>query len=311
MAKVRVAACQYPIEPVGTVAAWAQKMERMIAEAARAGAQLLVMPEYAGVELVSVLPKPIQADLRLQLDHLQELLPVYRETCSTLARRYCVYLLAGSMPERTPVSLGPPGTSPDARGGEEFRNRAWLYGPSGEGGFVEKLQMTRFEREEWGIARGDLGAVFDTELGMVGVAICYDCEFPLIVRRLVEHGARVILVPSCNDALSGYWRVRIACQARALENQCYVIQAPTVGSAPWSIALDENRGAAGVYGPPDRGFPETGVIAMGVLDQPGWITADIDLAMVEAVRHDGQVLNHRDWIRSRHLQAPVTRHVIR
>ncbi len=296
MAKIKVAACQYPIEPVGSVAAWAQKLERMVAEAARGGAQLVVLPEYGGMELASALPRPVQADLRLQLEHLQDLVPVYHETCAKLARRYCVYLLAASMPERV---------------GDEFHNRAWMYGPSGEGNYVEKLQLTRWERETWGVARGDENVVFDTELGVVGVAICYDAEFPLLVRRLVEHGARIILVPSCTDALSGYWRVRIACQARALENQCYVVQATTVGSAPWSIAVDENRGAAGVYGPPDRGFPDSGVVAMGVLDQPGWVTAEIDLALVEAVRLDGEVPNHRDWVRSRHLQAAVARHTIR
>jgi len=296
MAKLKVAACQYPIEPVGSMAAWAQKLERLVGEAAQGGAQLVVFPEYAAMELVSALPRPVQADLRLQLEHLQELLGEYRATCARLARRYCVYLLAGSFPERV---------------GDEFRNRAWLYGPSGEGGHVEKLQMTRFEREQWGMTRGDGGVVFDTELGMIGVAICYDSEFPRRVGRLVERGARIILVPGCTEARSGYWRVRIAAQARALENQCYVVQAPTVGSAPWAIALDENRGAAGVYGPPDKGFPPSGVVAMGELDQPGWVLADLDLALVEAVRLDGEVLNHRDWVRSRHLGAPVTKLVIR
>jgi predicted amidohydrolase len=296
MPRLRVASCQYPIEHVGTMAAWAQKLDRLVGEAARGGAQLVVFPEYAGMELVSVLPREVQADLRLTLEHLQELVAEYRGTCAALARRYCVYLLAGSLPERV---------------GDEFRNRAWLYGPSGEGNWAEKLQMTRFERETWGVARGDGGVVFDTELGMIGIAICYDAEFPLLVRRQVEQGARIILVPSCTDALSGYWRVRIACQARALENQCYVVQATTVGSAPWSVAIDENRGAAGVYGPPDRGFPPTGVVAMGELDQPGWISADVDLALVEAVRLDGEVLNHRDWVRSRHLAAPVSRVVVR
>lgn len=296
MARIKVAACQYAIEPVGSMAAWAQKLERLVAEAAQGGAQLVVLPEYAGMDLVSVLPRPVQADLRLQLEHLQPLLPAYRETCAALARRHGVYLLAGSLPERV---------------GDEYRNRAWLYGRSGDSGVVEKLQMTRFEREQWGVSRGDGGVVFDTDLGAIGVAICYDSEFPLLVRRLVEQGARVILVPSCTDALAGYWRVRIACQARALENQCYVVQSPTVGSAPWALALDENHGAAGIYGPPDRGFPDSGVVAMGVLDQPGWVTADLDLALVEAVRLDGQVLNHRDWVRSRHLAAPVTRVALR
>jgi predicted amidohydrolase len=295
VSRLKVAACQYPIEPVGSMAAWTQKVDRLVGEAARAGAQLLVFPEYAGMELTSVMPREVQADLRLQLEHLQELVAEYRGVWATLARRYCVYILAGSMPERV---------------GDEFRNRAWLFGPSGEGSWVEKLQMTRFERE-WGVARGEGGVVFDTELGMLGVAICYDSEFPLLVRRLVEQGARAILVPACTDALSGYWRVRIAAQARALENQCYVVQSPTVGSAPWSIALDENHGAAGVYGPPDKNFPPTGVVAMGELDAAGWVIAEMDLANVEAVRLDGQVLNHRDWVRSRHLSAPVSRITVR
>jgi predicted amidohydrolase len=110
-------------------------------------------------------------------------------------------------------------------------------------------------------------------------------------------------VPSCTDAAAGYHRVRVACQARALENQCYVIQAPTVGSAPWSIAVDENVGAAGVFGPPDRGFPDDGVIALGERDRPGWVIADVDLDAVAAVRADGQVLNHRDWDLPVHVEA--------
>ena len=90
-----------------------------------------------------------------------------------------------------------------------------------------------------------------------------------------------------------------------------MVQAPTVGSAPWSIALDENRGAAAVYGPPDKGFPPSGVVSIGELDQPGWVFGDLDLALVEAVRLDGEVLNHRDWVRSRHLGAAVSRIVVR
>jgi predicted amidohydrolase len=97
----------------------------------------------------------------------------------------------------------------------------------------------------------------------------------------------------------------VACQARALENQCYVVQAPTVGTAPWSIAVDDNVGAAGVYGPPDRGFPDDGVIAQGTYCAAGLVVAEIDLAAVARVRSDGQVLGHRDWDLPGHLAAPV------
>jgi predicted amidohydrolase len=113
----------------------------------------------------------------------------------------------------------------------------------------------------------------------------------------VEAGAALILVPSCTDTLAGYCRVRVGCQARALENQCYVVQAPTVGEASWSEAVDVNVGAAGVFAPPDRGMPDDGVLARGELNQPGWVYADLDLAAIKQVRSHGQVLNYRDWER--------------
>ena len=82
-------------------------------------------------------------------------------------------------------------------------------------------------------------------------------------------------------------------RARALENQCYVVLAPTVGAVPDSLALDQNRGAAAIYGPVDRGFADDGVIARGAFDTPGWVMADLDFAALAKVRADGQVRNHR------------------
>jgi predicted amidohydrolase len=68
-----------------------------------------------------------------------------------------------------------------------------------------------------------------------------------------------------------------------------------VGAAHWSGAIDENHGYAGVYGPPDKFFPETGLLVRGALDEPGLVFAAFDLADVDAVRREGSVLNHRDW----------------
>ena len=138
-------------------------------------------------------------------------------------------------------------------------------------------------------------AVFETPWGRIGIAICYDLEFPALVRAQVEAGAWLILVPTCTDTMWGFNRVRLAARARALENQCYVAIAPTVGDAPWSATLDTNRGYAAVYGPVDRGFPEDGLLARGALDADQWVFADLDPARLEQVRADGGVRNHRDW----------------
>jgi predicted amidohydrolase len=199
------------------------------------------------------------------------------------ARRHGLWLLPGSLPMRC------------ADGDAAVRNRAPLIAPDGSAAFQDKRQMTRFESERWGITRGEGPAVFDTPWGRLGVSICYDVEFPKHVRAQVQQGAWLILAPSCTDTMHGFNRVRFAAQARALENQCYVAVAPTVGDAPWSAALDVNRGFAAVYGPVDRGFPEDGVLARGALDAPGWVFCALDPARIEAVREDGAVRNHRDW----------------
>ena len=155
--------------------------------------------------------------------------------------------------------------------------------------------MTRFEREVWGIAAGSGLKVFDTALGRLAVSICYDSEFPLLARACVEAGAEVLLVPSCTDTLHGYWRVRLGAQARALEGQCYVVHSPTVGEAAWSPAVDVNRGAAGIYGPPDRGMPEDGILAVGAEGAAQWVYAEMDTALVADLRADGAVFNARHW----------------
>lgn len=289
---MRVAAWQYPIERLASWDAWRAKLDAGIAEAAARGAALCVVPEYASMELTSLLPPEVQADLTAQLAALQPLLPGYVAAYAELARRYRVAIVAGSFPE--------------ARGGE-YRNRLRVHGPGGGAVEIEKLQMTRFERERWGVAAGAGQAVIELGGARLGVAICYDAEFPLVVRRLAAAGAQIIAVPSCTDGLAGYHRVRIACAARALESQCYVVQAPTVGAAPWSIAVDENVGAAGVFAPADRGFPDDGVVALGALNEPGWVVAELDLAAIERVRADGQVLGHRDWDRPAHLAGEVAR----
>jgi len=204
-----------------------------------------------------------------------------------LARRHAIWILAASAPRK--------------RVDGRFVNTARLFSPDGSAAYQDKLLMTRFEREEWGIVGGNEINLFVTPLGRLAVLICYDSEFPLLARAAVEAGAQVLLVPSCTETMRGYWRVRLGSQARALEGQCYAVHSPTVGEADWSPAMDRNRGAAGVYGPPDRhlgeGFamPEDGVLAIGVEQAAQWVFADLDLGHIATLRADGGVLNARDW----------------
>lgn len=277
----RAAIAQYPVSKPASWNEAAEQLARWTAEAAAPGAKLLVFPEYAAMSLAGMFAPEVHGDLNAQLHALQTLREDYVELHRALARRHGIYLLAGSFPWQVEA--------------QRFHNRAWLFGPDGKAGFQDKRVMTRFERERWSISAATELKVFDTALGRLGIQICYDSEFPLPARNQAEAGAQLLLVPSCTDAAAGYHRVRVAAQARALENQCYVLLSPLVGEAPWSPAVDVNVGAAGVYGPPDLGFPPNGVVAQGQLNQPGWIYADLDLSLVEQVRRNGQVLNFRHW----------------
>jgi predicted amidohydrolase len=289
MTTTRIAAAQWPIQQVGTVSAWQTKLRDWLTQAADEHASLCIIPEYASMELTSVLEASEQSDLQSQLKGLQRLLPEYRSTYARLASQLHITVVAGSFPEfDASVAI--------------YRNIARVFvGARNEQIAVHKLQMTRFEREQWFISGGHAQPIIETPSGRVGVAICYDSEFPMIARRLAVAGADIICVPSCTDSIAGYQRVRIGCQARALENQCYVVQAPTVGSAPWSIAVDQNIGAAAIYAPPDRGFPDDGIIAIGAMNQAQWVYGDVDLSLLAQVRNDGSVLGYRDWDNPAHL----------
>lgn len=275
-----VAAAQYPIDLLGGWDDYAAKLTGWVEDAADAGAALAVFPEYGAMELASLDPAAM-GDLALSIETISALLPRVDALHADLAARTGMHILAASAPRKD--------------GDGRFRNAARLFTPNGKVGVQDKLVMTRFEREQWDIAPGSALRVFETTLGRIAISTCYDSEFPLLARACVEAGAEVLLVPSCTDSLHGYWRVRIGAQARALEGQCYVVHAPTVGEAGWSPAVDVNRGAAGVYGPPDRGMPEDGVLALGDEGEAQWVFAQVDTAVVADLRADGGVLNMRHW----------------
>ena len=280
MARVRIAAAQYPPEALDSLGAYRDKLARWVAEAAGAGAQLLVFPEYGAMEYAAAAGASAASDLAGSLAAVSDALPEMDAALADLARKYGVYILAAS--------------GPSARSGDRFVNAARLIAPSGRIGIQEKLIVTPFERD-WGISGGDRLRVFETTLGRIGVAICYDSEFPLLVRAEAEAGAELVLIPSCTEFVSGYHRVRTAALARALESTCVTVLSPTVGDALWSPAIDRNSGAAGVFVPADHSFSDTGVLAEGPLNCPQWVYAEVDSARLAEIKATGEMRNATDW----------------
>ncbi|KHA53280.1 carbon-nitrogen hydrolase family protein [Sulfitobacter geojensis] len=285
---MKIATAAYPLDVLTSWAQYEDKLAGWVAQAAGQGAELLVFPEYGAMELATLDGLEVAGDLERSLFAVSDRLADADAVHVRLAAEYGVHIVAASAPAATE-------TRPV--------NRARLITPTGQIGVQDKQIMTRFEEEVWDVVPGNPLQVFDTTLGKIGILICYDSEFPLLGHALAA--CDVICVPSVTETLAGYWRVRIGTMARALENQCITAMSSVVGAAGWSDALGTSFGAGGVYCPPDRGFPETGVLAAGVLNDPGWTYADVDLAQVAEVRRDGIVLNRKHWDHQNGRDAPA------
>lgn len=277
---MKLAAAAYPLTWFDHFDDFAAHLGKWVADAAGQGADLLTFPEYGAMELTSLGGRAVGENLEAGLHEVARWKPALDAVHLDLAAKHDVHILGAS----GPVFIG-----------QRPVNRASLYGPSGLVGHQDKQIMTRFERETWDVVAGHGLTAFDTDLGRIGVVICYDSEFPLLARALVEQGAEILLAPSCTDSFAGFTRVRVGSMARALENQCVVVHSPTVGLCDFCPAVDENVGAASIYGPPDRGFPANGILAEGALNTPGWTMAEIRLETIREVRRDGGVLNHAHW----------------
>lgn len=282
MTVLKLAVVQYRPDFLTGWTQLADKLEALVGASVKAGAGMVVFPEYAGMEIASLLPAAEAADLGRSLIALQALLPDYLAVNAQAARRHGCIVVAGSIPVRVDGVM---------------RNRVHVFGPAGPMGVQDKLVMTRFEREDWRISPGSAITVFESPHGRFGVAACYDVEFPAIVDAMAAAGARLVVVPSCTDTRAGFQRVRLCARARAVENQLFVAQAPLVGTCDWSPAIDVNLGTAGIFTPCDVGFPVDGLLAEAVSGAAQVVIGNLDFRALERVRGDGQVLNflhHRE-----------------
>lgn len=278
---MKIAVAKYPIDAPRSFGEFAEKQSQLLAEAARAGAEVVVLPEYLALELAATFDQSISGDLRASLAALQSYRAQWLALFSGLSQAHRMHLVAGSFL----LAHGDEG---------RYRNRSDWFTPAGTHGWQDKLQLTGFEKFTGVIEGGDALRVFEAGELRAGISVCYDSEFPLPVRAQYEAGARLLLVPSCTDTDAGATRVRTGCLARALENRIFVAQAVTAGEAPWSPALDVNTGEAAIYAPMDAGLPADGVLAQ-TSGMQTWAIAELDFEALERSRLSAQVSNDRDW----------------
>ena len=275
---VRVAAVQYPQKQIRHWGEFEDALNTYAQQAAAQGADFLVFPELFTLQLLSAEMKMLdgQTSLRRLSEYSADLKMVFQG----LAHEHQLNVIAGT--HLTQVADG------------TVRNISMIC--LRNGGYYEqqKLHITPKEQEGWQVSGGDAVTLVPTEFGPVGVLICYDSEFPEQARALVDGGALILFVPFCTDDRQGYLRVRYSCQARAVENQCYVVLSGNVGHLPNVHNMETLYGQGAILTPSDMGFPADGIAAEAPLNEPGLLIADLNLGLLRHAREVGQVRNLAD-----------------
>lgn len=242
--------------------------ERWIRQAARTDARLVVLPEvfiWRGNkkferDFAETIPGPTSAAL------------------AALARELKIYLLGGSILEAIP-------------GSPKAFNTSLLFGPGGElRASYRKIHLFDVDlangvslRESDTRAHGASIVAAPTELGVMGLSVCYDLRFPELYRGLADHGTQIIFVPSAFTAFTGQAHWETLLRARAIENQAFVIAADQFGKAAKSF---ECHGHSMIVDP-------WGTVLAELADDPGVISAEIDTDQLAKVRAELPALKHR------------------
>lgn len=275
---VRIAACQLQARAVSDYDEFIRNIEYFVDVAADYQSDFIVFPEFFTLQLLSFEKKalsPVEA-----IEKLSTYTPEIRRALSAMAMRFNINIIGGSHPTRT--------------GDGEIQNVAFVCLRDGAVHEQEKIHPTPNERYWWNIQGGDSVDAIPTDRGPIGVLICYDSEFPELARKLADEGARILFTPFCTDNRQGYLRVRYCCQARAVENQCFVVMAGNVGNLPKVDNMDIQYSQSCVLTPCDFPFARDGIAADTTPNVEMIAIADLALDSLRAARQGGTVQNLKD-----------------
>jgi N-carbamoylputrescine amidase len=246
-----------------------QRALRMMADAAQAGAQLIVFPEMS--------VDPFFPQYRAEKRFFDWGVPVpgpltdrFQERATRLGLATVINLFEGAAPGC-------------------YYDCSPVFGA--EGAYLGKQRMTHIlegpgYNERYYYWPGDSGyPVFDVGPVRIGVAICYDRHFPEGMRALALGGAEVIVVPTATASLEAQFRAvwEVEMQAAAVANGLFVAVANRAG-------VDDTLtffGSSFVADPYGR------VLARAPEDDVALLLVDLDLGLVEEARRDMMFLRDR------------------
>lgn len=245
--------------------------ERLIEEAANAGAKLAALPENFALmgdhELDKVKVKEIDGSGPIQ------------DFLASVAKKYTLWVVGGTIP-----------IAGDAD--NKVRATCLVYNDRGERvARYDKMHLfdvnvpgtDEIYRESDSIEAGNEPVVIDTPFGRLGLAVCYDLRFPEFFRNMSKQGVEILVIPSAFTAETGAAHWELLLRARAVENLCYVI-APNQGG----FHLNGRRtfGHSMIIDP-------WGVVLDCYKTGNGFVCADINPERLEKVRGSFPVLHHR------------------
>lgn len=270
---VRIGVVQLDMKPTSGLAAFLSELQFFIRTVAGYQADFVVFPEY------------VNAALMAPHDHLGTVAAIRELAAGTSAMldffkqqavEQGINIITGSMP------LLKNGT---------LTNAVWLCRRDGSSECQEKLHITPSEESEWSMSGGSALRTFDTDCGRIGMLICYDVEFPELGRVLADQGMELLFVPFCTDTPSGYQRVRLCAQARAIENECYVIIGGSTGLLPGVTNMEMQYAKSAVFSPSDHAFPPNGIVAEVESSTETILISEVKPGLLRELHEKGSVRN--------------------
>ena len=252
-----------------------REVSSLIRAARSNGAELITTPEVVGM----LEPNREKALNKAQPENYHGVLREFR----ALSRDLDIWLLIGSISIK--LSNG------------KLANRSFLINPDGQIiARYTKIHMFDVEVNDGSIYResatyqpGTSACLARTPWGLVGLTVCYDIRFPALYRDLAKAGAKIIFIPSAFTEVTGEAHWHILQRARAIENGCFIVSAAQTGMH------EQNRKTFGHSIIVD---PWGNILADADKDV-GFITADLDLNLVDEVRKKIPSLTHdREYSKS-------------
>ncbi len=273
---VRLGLIQWQMRQYKTIDEMFEQIEFFIDAVSGYKSDFALFPEFFNAPLMAAYNHMSESQAIRELAQYTEEI---RDRFLSLAISYNVNVITGSMP---------------VVHNNKLYNVGHLCRRNGTYETYEKLHVTPDEEKVWGLVGGNRLQVMETDCGPIGVLICYDVEFPELPRLLADQGMNILFVPFLTDTQNGYSRVRYCARARAIENECYVAIAGSVGNLPKVENMDIQFAQSVIFTPCDFPFPTTGIKAEATPNTEMILVADVDIDLLKELHTFGSVRNLND-----------------